>query len=290
MLRSMTGYGTGSAMVGDFIVQINLQSVNSRYSEQRMRLSGILSSFEQTIRESLKNNFRRGDVSVQIELSTGEVQPYKLEVNTKIVLTYSDILKKLEVNGITTAPISLREVFSLDEAVRKVPDEEALKKIEKALEQALENASRNLEKMQILEGKNLEKDVLSGINIMEASLERIKIAEKALPLQVELKMETIGKHLASKIPDDRIAQEVALALARMDIHEEIIRLDSHIEQFRQTIEKEPPIGTKLNFIIQEMHREANTIASKSQASEIIKEVIEIKEQTERIREQLRNVQ
>ncbi len=290
MLRSMTGYGIGSATVDDFQVQVNLQSVNSRYAEQRMRLSGILSSFEQLIRENIKNRFRRGDISVQIELSTGEQQPFRLELNKKVIRAYTSILEELDSSGIRTAPLTLRDVLSIDDAVRKVADETAGKKIEQALVQALEKAMNSLEEMQLSEGVNLDKDISSGIDVIEKSLMGINRTEKDMPKEIELKVDAIGNYLSTKLPEDRVAQEVALALARMDIHEEVVRLESHIQQFRETTKLAPPLGTKLNFIIQEIHREANTIASKAQSGEIVREVIEIKEQTERIREQLRNVQ
>ncbi len=286
----MTGYGTGSATIGSYSVQVELQSVNSRYSEQRMRLSGILSIYEGRIKDRLKESVRRGDVSVKVELSTGDEQPFRLELNKKVILAYVGILSDLEKEGVMTSPVTLRDVLTIDDSLRKVPDEKAVEMIGRVLDEALDNAIEKLLEMQRLEGENLHNDIMAGIDKIEIATKQIEKEEKALPRKVELKLEEIGKHLSSKLPEDRVAQEVALALARMDIHEEIVRLKSHIEQFQSAVLLEPPLGTKLNFIIQEMHREANTIASKAQASEIVRQVIDIKEQTERIREQLRNVQ
>ncbi|MFP4458323.1 MAG: YicC/YloC family endoribonuclease [Candidatus Zixiibacteriota bacterium] len=290
MLLSMTGYGSARKKVGEFTVSVNLQSLNSRYLEQRFRLQSVLGNFENPLRETVTKKFTRGEVMITAELVTGKKSPYNIDVNYSALGNYVELLEQLRKKNIETSPITLRDVLTIEDVLIKKLDDSALNEIENALFSAFDDASDALIKMQIKEGKNLQEDILERIDRIAKQTAIIKSAEIDLPELAKERIKKLQNSLPASITPERLAQEVTLALSKMDISEEIVRLDSHIEQFKDTVKQEPPVGTKLNFIIQEIHREANTIAAKSQVIDIVSSVIEIKEQTERIREQLRNVQ
>lgn len=290
MLLSMTGYGTGKKTEGEFTVGVNIQSLNSRYLEQRFRLPNLLIGFENKLRERLASHFCRGELMLAAELALGNKTPYQVSLNRSALSNYLDLLDDLKANDVSVAPVSLRDILNIEDVISKQIDENAMQDIEKAFFDAFEQAVDNLKLMQKREGNNMHKDIISRLDIISAQTQLIKNAETNLPDLAKNRIEKLQSVLPEDITAERFAQEVTIMLSKMDISEEIVRLESHIQQFRESVGQEPPVGTKLNFIIQEIHREANTIASKSQGINIVTAVIEIKEQTERIREQLRNVQ
>lgn len=286
----MTGYGIGSSKIGDYSVSVNLQAVNSRFLEQRFRVSSYLMRFENEIRPIIRDRIDRGEVTINAELILSGSSPYMFKVNRPAIEVYRNLIVELQDTGIDVAPMSLRDYLKLDDVIIQEISAESEGMIRDALISALNEALDAIIEMQKNEGSNLEKDILMRIDKIAEAVEKVKKFEKFAPEMVEKRVNKAIEAMNGKFPQDRIAQEVTLTLSKLDIIEEIVRMRSHLDQFRTTIIEEPPVGSKLNFIIQEIHREANTIAAKSQDVRIVAQVIEIKEQTERIREQLRNVQ
>jgi uncharacterized protein (TIGR00255 family) len=295
MLESMTGYGSSERIDSGIRVLVELRSVNNRFAEISVKLPRQLLSFELEVRELIRTNFQRGKISAFIQLQLEEAEQLPLTVNQAKVSGYKELLETVRKQAGIETPVTLdhllrfSEIFETDHSILERPDE-----IWPIARQTILEAIESLKEMRRKEGEELAGDFTQRISEIEQTLRLIReIASDNL--------ETIRKRLSSKIvaiagrdveySRDRLEMELVMAAERLDITEECIRFNSHNKFFIEELNNSASgSGRKLNFLLQEQLREANTIASKSQNADISQKVVHIKEELEKVREQLQNIE
>ena len=290
MIRSMTGYGRGESKAEYFWV-VELKSVNHRFLDIYVRLPRPWLQLEEKIKNFIKEKISRGRVDVFVSLKSDNI-PSEIKIDKNIVENYYKKLVEIKQDIGFEGPISLSllsmmpEIFSLEELEPSEQD------MWDSLEPALNEAVSNLIVMRQKEGHNLWQDILMRLQIIEDKTEQIYARSDVVVEEYRQRLVQNIQKLAQDITLDpeRLEAEVVLFAERSNITEEVIRLRSHIEQLRGMENSDGSVGKKMEFIIQEMYRETNTIGSKSSDNDIIKEVIEIKSELEKIREQIQNIE
>ncbi len=295
MLESMTGYGSAERTENGMRVLVELRSVNNRFAEISVKLPRQLLSSELEVRELIRTNFQRGKISAFVQLQLEEAEQLPVTVNPAKVKGYKSLLETVRHEAGIDAPVTLdqilrfSEIFESDHTILERPDE-----IWPIARTAIVEAIDNLKEMRRKEGEELAGDFTSRIAEIEETLRVIReIASDNL--------ESIRKRLSAKIvaiagrdveySKDRLEMELVMAADRLDITEECIRFNSHNKFFLEELHNSSSgSGRKLNFLLQEQLREANTIASKSQNADISQKVVHIKEELEKVREQLQNIE
>ncbi|HEX9740077.1 MAG TPA: YicC/YloC family endoribonuclease [Ignavibacteriaceae bacterium] len=291
MLFSMTGYGRGTTSNKNISIEAEVKSINSRYLDIYFRLPSSLQSKEYELREVIKSKLKRGKVTTIIQIkSSGKDSdvPVLSKDKLKALIGFlKDIKKAARINE----KIKLDHLLSFKELY--LPDEFEFGEAEFVLvKEALDKAVKDLLKMKKNEGGELAKDLVARIKSIE---EKVNAIENESMKSVNEYFSILKERIKSLVEDvtqynDRLELELAVIAEKSDITEECVRLKSHLKFFLESIEKEEEPGRKLNFICQEMNREANTISSKSLATEITRNAVLIKEEIERIREQIQNIE
>ena len=295
MLKSMTGYGRGEAVIGTQNVTVEVRSVNHRYLDVQLRVPRCLFPLENKIIKLTSSFVSRGKVEVSVQLGAGENgenSENSLNVNTELAAHVYGLLKKLK--GVTDVPgdINLSMLLEFKDVIFEAKKEELdEKKYWNGLEPALEQAMSAMSQMQAAEGKEIEKDVQNRMGFVDSVINEIEtLAPKVLELKKTGLKERVNKLCEGVTVDEaRMVQEIAVISDKSDITEEIVRAKSHLKQFNRWLETNDPVGKKLDFLIQEINREVNTIGSKAFDSEIALKVISIKNEQEKVREQIQNV-
>jgi uncharacterized protein (TIGR00255 family) len=292
MLRSMTGFGSGTASAGSESLTVEVKSVNHKFCEVKTRLPRELNALEGTLQKFVKDRVARGAVDVSIRratrTATGVVPTVDLALASEYRRAWSELAKALE---LPDTP-SVRDIAQQLNVIRleepQLPVEEAGKAAEAALAQALEALRAMREK----EGKALHADLEARLKLVAQWVDEVKtLAPQAIDSYRARLSERIAEFTKGVAVDpQRLAQEVAFFAERTDVAEEMTRLDSHLVQFRTLLVSPEPSGRKMDFLVQEMHREVNTTGSKSQHPEISNRVMLLKAELERIREQVQNVE
>ncbi len=292
MIFSMTGFGAVQEERGDFNISVEVKSVNHRYLEMKVRLAPDWYDLEIPIREFIKKKFKRGffDVSVRRDILPNKVMGEYI-VNQKLVRTYYKTAEAIA-RDLKLRPPSVDHILRNTDFIQYQPKKltEALKW--KLLLPTLDKACKKLEAMREKEGKNLGVE-LKRLLVKMAQLHEIikkraptikeEIGERVRKRINELKIENIEK--------SRVEQEIVFLAERADITEEVVRLHSHLKQFEQTLgNSSEAVGKQLDFLIQEMNREVNTIASKASNLDINKTAVEFKTELEKLREQIQNIE
>lgn len=291
MLVSMTGYGQGEASNRTGRVAVEIRTVNHRYFDLSVKMPRTLSSREHEIKDLIKNKIRRGRVSITV--TTESEQPeYDVRINVPLVQQYvtqlrtfaakNKLASELDINTLATLP----EVFHLQEQERQ--GDELWPLVTKSLKQALTACS----KMRQDEGKALEADIRSRITAINRLIKKVeKRAPKVVKRHSTALKERVEKIMAgSRVDRDRLITEVALLADRLDFTEEIIRLKSHMVQIKACMDGGGAVSKKLTYLLQEVHRESTTIASKASDAEVVEYVVSLKEESERLREQVQNLE
>ena len=292
MIKSMTGFGRCEIQKGSRKFTVELKSVNHRYLDVNIRMPKKLNFFETAIRTLLKTYANRGKVDIFITYEDLSQSQVSVKYNAALAAEYLKYLKQMAVefgleNDIRASTLSrYPEVFTMEE---QSEDEEELWN---GLKEALEGAFSQFVETRKTEGGNLRKDILSKLAFLE---EQIAFIEERSPQIIEeyrVKLEDKVKELLAdtQIEEGRIAAEVILFADKICTDEEVVRLKSHIRHMRNTLEEKDGIGRKLDFIAQEMNREANTILSKANDLEVSDRAISLKTEVEKIREQIQNIE
>ena len=291
MINSMTGFGSSEVEGEGGRIRVELRSVNSRFCDIQMRRSPNLHEFEAAIRERLQSRITRGKITATIDWEE-DLDGGKLpQLDEAVVRRYVQELERLgDLYGLVGKAdlnllVGLAGVFKT-EAVKIEPEEG-----EKLIMRAVDLALDDFEQMRTAEGQTLRLDMEQRVGKIEKNLQRIEALAGQVREQTRLRLrEKIEALLApGEVGEERLAMEVALIAERSDITEEIVRFNSHNAQFLGALEKGGEVGRRLNFLLQEMHREANTISSKTPDADIVHLVVEIKEEVERLREQVQNL-
>ena len=286
MVKSMTSFGRSRSEEGlERIFSIEMKSVNHRYLDMNIRMPKSMFPLEERIRKIISGRLNRGKVDVYINIKNFHKGDSVAELNESLAKSYFECLQKLSdelgiVNDITTTKIArFPDVISI------VEKEENIEEIFNEIKSLIESSLDKMVDMRIREGEKLKEDILDKLLVIENFVDLI-------PIEYKSRLEERIKELTSgvEIDKNRIAVEIAIFADKATVDEEIIRLRSHIEQMRNTLELDEPIGRKLDFIVQEMNREANTIASKSNDMKMTNIVIDIKNLIEKIREQVQNIE
>lgn len=293
-MKSMTGYGWGDAVQNGFKITAELSSVNRKQSEISINLPRELEVLEAQIRDEINRRIARGRVTARVTLHAGEkVEGAQVHINKALAAAYVKNLRalarELKLSGDVTLDHLLRAPGVL-EADQDVPDaEDFWPAVEKAVKQALDMMVAMREK----EGAHLLKDLVRRIDTMRVSARRVQ--KRAPQVQVKYREQLMDRIRnagleAVKVEEERILKEVVFFADRSDISEEITRLQSHFKQFDDCVNSREPVGRTLDFLAQEMNREINTIGSKANDALISREVVVLKTELEKFREQAQNVE
>ncbi len=292
-MKSMTGYGRGAEQNENSAVAVELKTVNNRFLDINLRLPNELQPFEADIKRIITNRLSRGRVDVNLQFESAAAVNY--ELNRPMIAGYLDALRRIqkefEVHGEPDLNVIARLPNALQAKAQELGDE-----TKTIIEKALNNALDELEKMREAEGESLYNELEMRLSGIEKGLPTIENeAENVAEEYRERLTKKINEMLAKtdaeiELDEARLAQEVAYLANRSDITEEITRLKSHIEQFRQIMNEENEVGKRLDFLTQELNREANTIASKTQNITVKEASLTIKSEIEKIREQVQNVE
>lgn len=292
MLKSMTGYGRAQKVLHGRDILVEIHSVNHRYFEYSSRIPRTYSYIDDKLKAFLKDSISRGKVETIVSINNIEGKDAVIAVNKGIAEGYVSALRgaaeELGLKDDLTLSnlIKLPDVFS----VQKVSDDE--EEVWNDVREIAEDAALSFIKMREIEGEKLRDDVMSR---SETILGLVAEIEKLSPLTVEAYRERLYKKLSEildekNIDEQRIITEAAVFADKIAVDEETVRLRSHIDQLRAMLASDEPVGRKLDFIVQEMNRETNTIGSKAQNLDITNRVVNIKAEIEKIREQIQNVE
>jgi uncharacterized protein (TIGR00255 family) len=291
MIRSMTGFGAGRAGASGEEIDLEIRSVNHKYCEVKARLPRELAALEHEVVKTVKERLARGGVDVSIRRSSagGAVAP---RVDVALAESYARAFGEIQDRLGLPGAVTLADVLAADGVVRLEERQVDLDAAGEALRRALAAALEALVEMRRREGEALARDLGARLDTVEANVARVGALAPAAVEQHRARLAERITELTRGVPLDpaRLVQEVALFADRTDVAEEVTRLGSHLAQVRALLASAEPAGRKLDFLVQEMHREANTIGSKSQSAEIATTVVALKAEIERMREQVQNVE
>ena len=281
----MTGFGRGSAGKGPNKIDVEIRTVNSRFLETKIRGFNLDPILEIKVRNTLETSLQRGNVQVRFELKSVQ-DSQKLSFNRKRFEVLQDVIKKIHVDY--GQRMNLSEIVSTNDLL-SADEPENLKPgiILKAVELALNQVNEMREK----EGHQIQKDILNRMELLQTRIDEVGEISGKFSLEKQVQMrEKISELLDGEALDEtRLIQEVAFLSERADVTEEIVRCKSHFTQLSSYMNQEEPVGKRINFLIQEIGREVNTIGSKSPQPAVTNHVIEIKGELEKIREQVQNI-
>lgn len=291
MISSMTGYGKGIAENDRLVAEAEVKSVNNRYLEISLKIPSALFVKEYELREIVRNKITRGKLTVVLQVKnnkTGEEIPSLDKTKLK---NYLNLLKDVRKTAKLTDKIKLEHLL-LAKDLFSTPDVQLLEVEFALVKKALEAALDDLLKMRENEGKELAKDMMNRLKFMEEQLDLIEVEMKESVVEYFAKLKERVKVLVedTAMQPERLELELALIADKADITEECVRLRSHIKFFRETLKNDGEPGRKLNFLCQEMNRETNTISSKTIATTITHSAVLMKEEIEKIREQIQNLE
>ena len=293
MIRSMTAYGRGEHSEGDTTFTAELKSLNNRYRDIILRIPKTFQAFEDEIRSQIAEKVRRGrvEVSLQMEKNAAEAE-YDLELNLPLVRSLIRIFEELNEQFGVDDKIAPETLYQMRDVILYKPQDVDIDEARPALQEVLRLALDSLDKMRLVEGQAIEEDFLKRLKLIEAYLDDI---EGRAPAMVEAYQKRLTEKMHkmsqdTELDESRLMQEVAIFADRCDITEEIVRLRSHLKQFQNYMSVDDSIGRRLDFLIQEINREVNTISSKTFDSSISAKVVEIKGELEKLREQIQNVE
>ena len=284
MITSMTGFGKTEAQWEDKSLSIEIRSLNSKSSDINLRTPSYLREIDTEIRKRIAKKLHRGKIDLNIFIEfNGKNAP--TAINASVVKGYMDQLKQIEKNNeIDHLAIAMRLPDTLSSERNTLQEDE-----KKAIFNLLDDAIKNIETYRLDEGKVLEKDFLLRLDLIETYLEEAIKIDPERSKKIEAKLRASLEELKIEIDSNRFEQELIFYLEKFDITEEKVRLQNHLDYFKKVLKNDFPNGKKLGFIAQEIGREINTIGSKANHSELQKIVVQMKDELEKIKEQLLNV-
>lgn len=293
MLRSMTGFGRAERLVDGYNIKVNLKSVNHRYMDITVRLPKYYGFAEDAVRQMAMKYISRGKVEVFISVEQTEGSTEKVVLDKGLAGEYIAALRKLSEFGVDVSADALvaalsgyKEIFRID------ADDEDEEHITELISEVFAEAAEDFVNMRTDEGKRMESDIFSHIDILEKNLYEVEERYPGVVKDYRARLESRIREVLSEenVDETRLLTETAIYAEKSDIGEETVRLASHIKEFRSAAKSDKPIGKKLDFIIQEMNRETNTMGSKSSDIDIAKHIVEMKSEIEKIREQVQNIE
>lgn len=288
----MTGFGTGTATAGNESLTVELRSVNHKFCEVKVRLPRELAALEGSLQKLVKDRLARGAVDVAVRRASrtalGVVPQVDLALAREYRRAWGELAKALDLPDAVT----VKDLASQPNVIRLEEPQVGLEDAGQAAEGALAMALEALGKMREKEGVALAADLSSRLGLVAQWVDEVKVLA---PGAIDLYRARLSERIAElsrglAVDPQRLAQEVAFFAERTDVAEEMTRLSSHLEQFNELLRSKEPSGRKMDFLVQEMHREVNTTGSKSQHADISSRIMQLKAELERIREQVQNVE
>lgn len=292
MLRSMTGYGRSQKILNGRDISVEIRSVNHRYYEYTSRIPRTYSYIDEKLKAVLKTSVARGKVEVSVTINNIEGKDSQIAINKGVAEGYVTALRSISEELALKDDLTLSNLIRIPDVfnIQKTPDDE--EQICADVSEVTAEALERFVAMRETEGTRLKNDILEKADFI---IERVKMVEELSPLTVEAYRNKLYKKLSEVLADknideQRIITEAAIFSEKIAVDEETVRLRSHIAQLRDILESNEAVGRKLDFIVQEINREVNTIGSKAQDLNITKIVVDMKSEIEKIREQIQNVE
>ena len=291
MIKSMTGYGKSNLTVNLREYQVEIKSINHRYSDVNIKMPRTISYLEEDVKKEILKKVSRGKLDVFITYENNSKEGNEVKINTELAKLYIQQLRQLANEENLRANIEVTYIARFPDVltIKSNNDDE---KIKQELLEAVSQAVLQLVNMREEEGTKISQDLQSRLCNIEAKIVEISKFSTGLIEDYVVKLEDRIKEIlkTEDIDKSRLAQEVVIYADKCSVEEEITRLNSHISQFKQLLESNQAVGKKLDFLIQEMNRETNTIGSKANNLDITNNVVDIKTELENIREQIQNIE
>ena len=291
-MESMTGYGRSEGPSSLGALSVEVRSVNHRFCDVSLKLSRRLTSLEGRLRDLVKSRFSRGRIEVSVRLDSSDTNGHRLEPDLEMARQYLHALRTLKTKLRLKGEISLDMIAQAKDVIVPVEEEVAAETYWEEIKRVVERSLEALKEMRRQEGERLALDLRQRLRSIGDLLEKI---QARAPLVIDDYRHRLGQRLrnlleGTEMDPMRLNQEVVFFAERSDISEEVVRMMSHLAQLEQTIDSNEPMGRKLEFLLQEVHREANTMSSKANDEVISQTVVEIKGELEKIREQTQNIE
>lgn len=293
MIKSMTGFAKAENSLGKFTVAIEIRSYNSRYLDIVLRIPTGHFVFEDKIKGLLAERIMRGRIEIAVHIKENSEEALAFEINEPAAAAYHAALSDLKKMFKLKSNISLDNLLGAGGIIKPAETEKETEECWRVLKNCLQEAVDDLDNMRTREGNFIARDFRTRLDLIETCIHQIEQeADNLLPYCQERLKDRISALTEGMVEIDlgRIAQEAAILADRSDISEEIIRSKSHIEQFRKIMNSEDAAGRKLNFLLQELHREFNTMGAKAAKASVSHMIVDLKSEIEKIREQMQNVE
>lgn len=292
MIKSMTGYGSAKGSVEDLTISVELKSVNNRYLDTSVRMPRSFLFAEDAVKNAVQSKISRGKVDVFVSVDSSTSNDVVVRVNEPLLKSYIEALRHIAEEYALSDDLTVSTVSRLPDVLSVEKKDQDADAITAGLREITNRALADFDIMREREGQKLKEDILSRLVTIETLL---SVIEREAPKTVEdyrsrlrQKMEEVLN--GAGVDENRLLQEAALYADHIAVDEETVRLHSHISQLRTMLGGGSPIGRKIDFLIQEFNREANTIGSKCQNSDIAHVVVDLKSEIEKIREQIQNIE
>ncbi len=292
MIKSMTGFGAGDAETAEFKVHIEVKAVNQRFLETNYHMPYSMNMFENQLTKKIKEYASRGKLDINIRFQDLRDKAVTVKVDKGLVAAYGQALQEISSQLELSAPVTAAQIASYPDVLKLNEENADLEAAQPVLMQAMEQALESFVAMREAEGQNIQRDLLARIGTLENFVGELEKLAPEIVATYRQRLENLLREYLAKedIEESRIIQEVALFTDKVNYTEETVRLRSHFDQFRQIITAGEPVGRKLDFLIQEMNREINTVASKANSAGAAQFVVDVKSEIEKIREQIQNIE
>ena len=292
MINSMTGYGKGEAQVDNVALTVEIRSVNHRYADITVKLPRTLLAVENEIRRQVGQVLRRGKIDVFVTFGQTEEATVVPVLNRPLAQAYHDLFTRLRNELGLSGGVTLELVASQRDVIQLREAESSAEAVQGSLLTALERALEQLAAMRRVEGEATANDLRERLVILEELLGAVEQRAPQIPQEWQGKLQERLARLQQNLEWDpqRVAQEIAVYADRCDISEELVRFRSHLGQFRSMFDDAEPVGRRMDFLVQELNREVNTMGSKSNDAELTRVVVAMKAELEKVREQVQNIE
>jgi uncharacterized protein (TIGR00255 family) len=291
MIKSMTGYGRGQAAVEGLSFSVEIKSVNHRYGDVNIKAPRMLAAYEHDIKKQVSARLKRGKIDVYIAQENTSQLLAEPTVDERMLAAYLDAFKQMKQIGQLSGEVSLELLAGQKDVLILKETELSTEGLQQCVKDAVAAAIDAMLVMRAAEGEATEQDIRARLRLIEEHLDAIRMRAPQVPVEWQQKLKERLERLDENAGDpQRIAQEIAIFADRCDISEELSRFDSHLLQFNDLLQKDEPVGRQIDFLVQELNREANTMGSKSNDAELTRNVVALKAELEKIREQVQNIE
>ncbi|MGD7051954.1 YicC/YloC family endoribonuclease [Sutcliffiella horikoshii] len=291
MVKSMTGFGRAEAKQGSYQILVEMKSVNHRFCEINIRMPKQFLAMEEKMKKIVHSYLQRGRIEMFITIEGQDIHDKHLNVDWELLSAYIDSIHKVKDRYQISGSIEINDILKLENVFTVMETQTGMEAIEEILLEQVHSASKQLVAMRKAEGDQLQKDIITHLTFIENMSEQLAKLGPTVVDAYRLRLEKkLKEYLGSQIDEQRILAEAAIFADKADINEELKRINSHLGQFTQSLQSADPVGRKLDFLVQELNREVNTIGSKANDANIANLVVEMKACLEKIKEQVQNIE